>query len=117
MKYLLVPIEQQKVRVAYAKGLRGLWCSYQGQTRLYAPQTATNNRGAFDGAIRAPMTGKIIRLLVKSEERVSKDQLLVVMEAMKMEYRILAPQIGQIAAISCQEGDLVELGAPLLQLQ
>ncbi len=38
------------------------------------------------------------------------------MEAMKMEYRLTAPRAGRVKAVSCKEGDLVDLGATLVSL-
>ncbi|WP_133470653.1 acetyl/propionyl/methylcrotonyl-CoA carboxylase subunit alpha [Paraglaciecola marina] len=62
----------------------------------------------------APMNGTIVTLLVKPGEPVNQGQTLVVMEAMKMEHNIKAPQAGIVKAFYCSSGDLVDDGTQLL---
>ncbi|MEN9723816.1 MAG: hypothetical protein RJB38_1802 [Pseudomonadota bacterium] len=66
--------------------------------------------------VRAQMPGKIVRVHVKPGDFVEKDQLLLVMEAMKMENPIKASQAGQVAKLVVTEGQAVETGAELLTL-
>jgi biotin carboxyl carrier protein len=66
--------------------------------------------------VRAQMPGKIIKLMVNPGDAVEKDQVLLVMEAMKMENPIKAPQAGRIARVAVAEGQAVETGADLVQL-
>ena len=66
--------------------------------------------------IRAQMPGKIVRLQVKAGDSVEKDQVLLVMEAMKMENPIKAPQAGVVSKLAVAEGQAVETGADLVQL-
>ncbi|MFT5759042.1 MAG: 3-methylcrotonyl-CoA carboxylase alpha subunit [Alteromonadaceae bacterium] len=66
-----------------------------------------------DGLI-APMNGTMVAVLVKAGDNVSKDQTLVIMEAMKMEHTIKAPADGVIEAIFYAEGDMVDGGSELL---
>ena len=68
-------------------------------------------------AITAPMPGKIIALNVAAGDSVSKDDPLVVMEAMKMEQTLTAPRDGVIAEIGAGVGELVTDGAILVQLE
>ncbi|MBL4823213.1 MAG: acetyl/propionyl/methylcrotonyl-CoA carboxylase subunit alpha [Colwellia sp.] len=66
------------------------------------------------GGLTAPMNGTMVSVLVKSGEQVSKDQPLVIMEAMKMEHTIKAPSDGIVDEIFFQAGDMVNGGAELL---
>ena len=66
--------------------------------------------------VRAQMPGKIVKLMVAAGDAVEKDQVLLVMEAMKMENPIKAPQAGLIAKVAVTEGQAVETGADLIQL-
>jgi len=66
--------------------------------------------------IKAQMPGKIVRLHVKMGDVVEKGQVLLVMEAMKMENPIRASQSGVISKVSVNEGLAVETGAELLIL-
>ena len=66
------------------------------------------------GGLLAPMNGTMVSLMVAAGESVVKDQPLMIMEAMKMEHTITAPQDGHIDALFYQVGDMVEGGAQLL---
>jgi len=64
----------------------------------------------------APMPGKIIAIHVSDGERVRRGQLLLVMEAMKMEHAIVAPHDGAVEQVRYRVGDQVEEGAILVSL-
>lgn len=63
--------------------------------------------------VRAQMPGKIIRVMTQVGAVVEKDQPLIVMEAMKMENEIRAPQAGKVGQLKVTEGQAVETGADL----
>ncbi len=69
---------------------------------------------ASSQALRAPMPGRIVRLLVKPGDRVVTQQPLVVMEAMKMENELHASMAGTVSAVHVEAGSTVEAGALLL---
>ena len=66
--------------------------------------------------VRAQMPGKIVKILVKPGSDVEKDQTVMVMEAMKMENEIRAPQAGRVDLVKVTEGQSVESGADLMTL-
>ena len=66
--------------------------------------------------IKAQMPGKMIRILVKPDQIVEKDQPVMVMEAMKMENEIRAPAPGRVSQVHVTEGQAVETGAELLRI-
>ncbi len=68
------------------------------------------------GRLTAPMPGKVVSIAVKVGDKVSKGQLLAVMEAMKMEHTIAAPQDGVVAELLYSPGEQVTEGAELLKL-
>jgi 3-methylcrotonyl-CoA carboxylase alpha subunit len=68
------------------------------------------------GLLVAPMPGKVSAVLVKKGARVKRGQMLMVIEAMKMEHAITAPADGVVAALHYDAGDTVEAGAELLVL-
>ena len=69
------------------------------------------------GDLRAPMAGKIIRVLVRSGEQVKAGATLLILEAMKMEHQITAPQDGVVTRLLCHEGDQVTTGTELVVLE
>ena len=66
--------------------------------------------------VDAPMPGTILRVEVTEGAVVKAGQVLLVLEAMKMENEILAPRDGTVSQIIAQKGSSVETGAPLLVL-
>lgn len=71
---------------------------------------------AEDGGTTAPMTGKVVDVLVSEGETVEKGAKLVIMEAMKMEHVIKAHAEGTIREVHFKVGDIVEEGASLVAL-
>lgn len=78
------------------------------------PDCGQHNNDDNHGGLVAPMNGTIVSVLVKAGEQVSKDQPLVIMEAMKMEHTIKAPNNGTVDEVFFQTGDMVDGGAELL---
>ena len=76
-----------------------------------APAAPAGAAGAV--AITAPMPGKILGVKASAGQAVKKGQVILVLEAMKMENEIVAPQDGTIATINVAAGDSVEPGATL----
>lgn len=66
------------------------------------------------GGLTAPMNGTMVSVLITSGEQVSKNQPLVIMEAMKMEHTIKAPSDGVVSEIFFNAGDMVSGGEELL---
>lgn len=64
--------------------------------------------------VSAPMPGNIIRIDVKEGDKVTSGQVLVILEAMKMENEIVAPKDGTVAQIVTSKGAVVETGSPLI---
>ncbi|HEX04192.1 MAG TPA: biotin/lipoyl-binding protein [Bacteroidetes bacterium] len=73
--------------------------------------------GKKDGKIKASMPGMIRQLLVKLGDRVEADQGILIMEAMKMENEIRSPISGVVTNFGVEEGDAVEKGAFLFEIE
>ena len=81
-----------------------------------APKAAAP-AGAQGGVkVNAPMPGKILGIKVSAGQAVKKGDVLVVLEAMKMENEIVAPQDGTVASVNTSVGEQVEAGAVLATL-
>ena len=82
-----------------------------------APAPAAAPAGAQGSVtVNAPMPGKILGVKASVGQAVKKGDVVVVLEAMKMENEIVAPQDGTIASINVAVGDSVESGAVLAPL-
>jgi len=82
------------------------------------PQAATkkigsNRKTVIEGAIPAPMTGKIVQVRVKKGDQVKAGQVLCVIEAMKMENEISAPKAGVVRDVNVAGGASVNEGDTL----
>ena len=64
-----------------------------------------------NGSLAAPLSGRVVRVLVEEGEAVKKGQNLIAIEAMKMEHHISSPVDGLVTAINFKENDQVEEGA------
>ena len=64
-----------------------------------------------EGALVAPMPGKVIRLVTAAGEAVERGDVIAVLEAMKMEHELTAPAAGTLAELRVSEGDQVDSGA------
>jgi biotin carboxyl carrier protein len=69
-----------------------------------------------EDALSAPMPATVVRILVAPGATVANGDLLIALEAMKMELGIRAPHDGVVAAIRCREGELVQPGVPLVEM-
>ena len=79
-----------------------------------APAAPAGAAGAV--AVTAPMPGKILGFKASAGQAVKRGQVLLILEAMKMENEIVAPQDGTVATINVAVGDSVEPGATLATL-
>jgi acetyl/propionyl-CoA carboxylase alpha subunit len=106
-------------RCAVARGRRGLWVSCEGRSFLLEEERAeTASKGAPSAdELRAPMTGRVVQVAAEAGAVVSEGDLLVTIEAMKMEFRLVAPEDGVIAEVRCEAGARVELGDLLVVLE
>jgi acetyl/propionyl-CoA carboxylase alpha subunit len=83
----------------------------------FAPRRATGGISAADGAILAPMPGKVIAVDVAQDDAVVEGQRLLVLEAMKMEHALTAPFAGTVAELTVKQGDQVEVEALLARVE
>ncbi|NOU60986.1 biotin carboxylase N-terminal domain-containing protein [Marinifilum caeruleilacunae] len=80
------------------------------------PGETSSNEIRNDGRILSPMPGKVIKIEAQSGQNVSKGDVLIIVEAMKMENSILAPFEGKIEKIFVEEGEQVKNETQLISL-
>jgi acetyl-CoA/propionyl-CoA carboxylase, biotin carboxylase, biotin carboxyl carrier protein len=86
----------------------------RARREVIAAREATGH-GAVD-IVRSPMQGAVLRVAVAAGDEVAAGQVLVVIEAMKMENEIVARHAGEIESVEIAEGDQVANGQALLRL-
>ena len=79
-----------------------------------APKAAAGAAGAV--TVKAPMPGNILDVKVSAGASVKAGDVLVILEAMKMENEILAPQDGTVASVNVNKGDTVNSGDVLVSM-
>lgn len=81
------------------------------------PAAAAPAPAAVEGTeVDAPTPGNIMKVLVQQGDTVTKDQPLVVMEAMKMESEVKSPCDGKVLAVHVTAGDTVQASEPLFTI-
>ncbi|MCE7585057.1 sodium-extruding oxaloacetate decarboxylase subunit alpha [Vibrio fluvialis] len=81
-----------------------------------APVTAPAETVSDAEAVPAPLAGNIFKINVQTGSEVAEGDILIVLEAMKMETEIRAARGGVVQDLHVKEGDSVTVGAPLLSL-
>lgn len=112
---------------AVINGLNYNGCFYQSASHRYIfcngltmnvsiPQTEYINSDS-DNDYTAPMNGTVVKVNVSPGQPVSKDETLVILEAMKMEHTIKAKSNGTVTQVVCTEGQMVTGGQNLLDIE
>jgi 3-methylcrotonyl-CoA carboxylase alpha subunit len=130
--YTLTPAGQNLFAV-YVNGRRSVLAAvkYQGvyyldidshlfEIREAADDVLVSGAGDHGGdkdKVRAPMPGKIVKLLVQTGDHVEIGQPLVIVEAMKMENQVNARAAGIVKAVYFNAGDQVDAVAPIIELE
>ena len=123
MKKIDVQLNGKTIK-GYAVLRKGiLWLHANGET--WTTETVARRRGRKSGAsssrnpgeILAPMPGRIIKITAAPGSSVSAGDVVIVMEAMKMEYTLKALAAGSVSEVRVTAGDQVALGAVLAKLE
>jgi len=108
--------------LAYAVNDRArTWVFIDGRTFVIETEDRDASQGgrATDTqlALSAPMPATVIAVNVAPGQEVAEGDVLVLLEAMKMEVPIRAPRAGRVKSVACREGDLVQPAVRLLELE
>ena len=97
----------------------GAWVFIDGTVYLIPAKARNGRRRPSDeeGALTAPMPATVAAINVVAGQRVVRGDVMIVLEAMKMELPITAPRDARIKRIACAQGELVQPGVPLIELE
>ena len=110
---ILVNLEfeaKEKMLILYSEGLK---FAFENITNIYQ----SSERGVQERNIIAPITGSIAKIMVKNGQMVVKDEPVIFIEAMKMEYQLVATKSGKVSGLKNKKGDLIEKGETLLEIE
>lgn len=79
--------------------------------------TLASVKGTSKNAVVAPLAGSVAKILVAAGDTIEADQVLVVLEAMKMETEITAPQAGTVTVVHAEPGEAVQGGQALVEVE
>lgn len=101
---------------------KNIWIHWEGETYCLEKEEKKEKetlKPKYMGSdiIKAPMPGKIVSILRKENNKISAGDVVVVMEAMKTEYRLKAEKEGIVQKIFCKEGEQVELDQILVKIK
>ena len=74
-------------------------------------------RGKKSGTISSTIPGKIVSIAVEEGNIVAEGDVVMILEAMKMQNEIQAPLSGSVTAVNCKPGDSIEANSPLIVIQ
>jgi len=112
--------EGTRRRLAYAvRSGTDTWVFVDGQAHVISGAAAPRSSGRRDDefALAAPMPATVATVHVTPGQQVAQGDVLITLEAMKMELAIKAPRDGRVRAIACRAGDLVQPGVALVELE
>lgn len=94
------------------------WVFLDGRVYVMAGSSSVARRAGTDddAGLMAPMPATVVAIHVAAGQTVVRDELLITLEAMKMELSIKAPRDGRITAIACRQGELVQPGVALMEI-
>ncbi|MGL4178409.1 MAG: acetyl-CoA carboxylase biotin carboxyl carrier protein subunit, partial [Dermatophilaceae bacterium] len=115
---LVVEVDGKRLEVSLPGGL-SFGAGHAVAARQKAPRRSSGGRGAAatsGNALTAPMQGTIVRVAVADGARVAAGDLVVVLEAMKMEQPITAHRDGTVTGLAAEVGATVASGAVLCEI-
>jgi 3-methylcrotonyl-CoA carboxylase alpha subunit len=106
-------------RLAFAVAARDTWVFLDGRVYVIPAAEAGARPVARDDAtaLAAPMPATVLSIEVTAGQTVTRDTVLVMLEAMKMELPIKAPRDGRVIAITCRPGEIVQPGVRLIEFE
>jgi biotin carboxyl carrier protein len=116
--------DETRSRLAYAAGpADARWVFLDGHVHIVEvtggsqPASRRRRAGAGEAALAAPMPATVVAVNVEPGQRVSTGDVLILLEAMKMELPVRAPRDGTVRTVACRAGELVQPGVPLLEIE
>jgi len=116
-----IRLEDAEVHLAWAAASGDTrWVFIDGEVFVFEsgrPSSRRRRTAAAQGSLTAPMPATVRQVVASPGARVQQGEVLLVLEAMKMELPVRAPGDGTVTAVKCQPGELVQAGQELIELE
>ena len=118
---LKITIGDRILKAIVTEGTKDKYVFLEGQVYKVKPVELTGRKKkkkkeAGEADLDSPISGKIVTVKVKKGQTVKKGDVLIVIEAMKMEYLIRAPYDGKIEKVHFKENDQIEIGQTTVEI-
>jgi len=117
--YLKIKIGDRFIKSVITEGKNEKYVFVDGDVFKVRPVDLTGvkkTKKKEEGDLSSPISGKVVNIKTKEGSKVKKGDVLMVIEAMKMEYLIRAPYDGKIKKINFKENDQIEIGQNTVEL-
>jgi len=111
--YLKIKLGDRVIKCVITKGDKDKFVFVEGdvfKVRNIELTGAKKTKKKEEGNLNSPISGKVVSIKVKDGDKVKKGDVLMIIEAMKMEYLIRAPYNGKVKKVNFKEKDQIEIG-------
>ena len=118
-RFVVVAGAERKLAYAVRRGA-ATWVFFDGKTWIIDARGESSSPSARpheDTALAAPMPATVVSINVSEGQTVKAGDLLITLEAMKMELAIIAPRDAKVRRVACQVGELVQPGVPVVEIE
>ena len=114
----LIVRDGDRVERLYTASARGTtWVFHNGVVYQLADQAPPRKKAGAHESLTAPMPATVIQVKVEPGAQVKAGDVLLLLEAMKMELPVRAPADGRVTAVNCRAGELVQPGTSLIEIE
>jgi len=116
---LKIKVGDRYIKCVVADGREGKFIFIDGDVFKVKPVPLTGRKkiSKNEDGLTSPISGKVVRVNVKKGDVVKKDDVLMVIEAMKMEYLIKAPYNGKVKKVNFKEKDQIDIGEKTVEFE
>jgi biotin carboxyl carrier protein len=116
-RYLVAGPDRQRLAFA-VRTPAATWIALDGEVMVLEARTRPTRTTATDddASLSAPMPATVVAVEVQPRQLVKAGDVLIRLEAMKMELPVRSPRDATVVAVKCRVGELVQPGIPLLEL-
>ena len=117
--HLKIKLGDRVIKCVITKGDKDKFVFVEGdvfKVRNIELTGAKKTKKKEEGDLNSPISGKVVSIKVKDGDKVKKGDVLMIIEAMKMEYLIRAPYNGKVKKVNFKEKDQIEIGQNTVEI-